>query len=423
MEWVLSSLDNNILPETNFSGRLEDGHNSVEVDITAWAGNDGRLCLRINNINRDVYLFCAQRTGRIGEECTEFTLSAASDSGKNLVSNEVSVTRHLHSSDGFDVGIEARHISLVETLDELVAKPYHRFWFRGFKSFRGHEANTPLGRIVIRGDAQDVSSDDMSGFAALQHEHNDIPENWIIESERLLQHMQMGFEFAHGGRLQIPLRELRVEDSFRLDFYNGGGAASELAVIHHLNQSAFFDALVNRFLTKGPLSEPFWSAVGWLRTETTYDELRFLTAMTSLETIVALALPEVATTVIEKAKFTLIKNDLKIVIDGADSLDNEIKDTLKRNVSGANRSSLAKKIESLFDHYEISRKNFEGTVLRDMINCRNDLVHRGEVKDNIQLWTFIILARELVSRVVLSEIGFRGRYQCYINGREWREFP
>ena len=132
MEWVLSSLDNNILPETNFSGRLEDGHNSVEVDITAWAGNDGRLCLRINNINRDVYLFCAQRTGRIGEECAEFTLSAASDSGKNLVSNEVSVTRHLHSSDGFDVGIEARHISLLETLDELVAKPYHRFWFRGF---------------------------------------------------------------------------------------------------------------------------------------------------------------------------------------------------------------------------------------------------------------------------------------------------
>lgn len=420
---VLSSIDNGILPETNFSGRLEDGRNSVKVDITAWAGDDGRLCLRINNISRDVYLFCAQRTGGVGEECTEFTLSAASDSGNKLISNEISITHHLHSSDGFDVGIEARHISLIETLDEVVAKPYHRFWFRGFKSFRGHEANTPLGRIVICGDAQGVSSDDMSGFVALQYEQNNVPENWDVDGKKLLQHMQMGFEFAHGGRLHVPMIEVCEGDKLKRDFYSGCGAISELAVIHHLNQEAFFEALVNRFLAKGPLSEPFWSAVGWLRTETTYDELRFLTAMTSLETIVSLALPEIDTTVIDKEKFEPIKNDLKDIIDGVCGLENEDRDTLKRNISGANRNSLAKKIESLFDYYGISRQNFEGPVLRDMINCRNDLVHRGKVKDNIELWAFVILARELVSRVVLSEIGFRGRYQCYIDGRESREFP
>lgn len=412
-----------ILPKTIFKGRLKDGTEAIKVNLTAWAGDEGRLQIRIDSPSKEVYFFCAHRVGKVGQTSPEFSLLATSSNGKRLESNEISVSRHMHVRDGFEVDISARKILLVVPLDEYVEKPYQRFWFRGFKSFRGHEATTPFGRVVIKGDAKNVGADDVTGFVALQWDNGCLPENWQKDGENLLRHMQMGFEFAHGGRLQVPMKDICLNSEHRRAFYNGHGVSAELAVIHHLDQQAFFDALVGRFLTKGQLSDPFWSAVGWLRVETTYDELRFLTAMTSLETLVSLSLPDVDTILISKPKFAPIKEALKAVIDNEMCLANKTKKIFKSSVSGINRRPLAVKMEALFDHYEISRQDFGKSVLKEMIDHRNDLVHRGEVGTDVDLWRFIILARELVTRIVLSEIGFKGRYQCYIGSRDWREFP
>jgi hypothetical protein len=39
------------------------------------------------------------------------------------------------------------------------------------------------------------------------------------------------------------------------------------------------------------------------------------------------------------------------------------------------------------------------------------------------LWPSIILVRELITRILLKEIGFVGRYCCYVGGLNDRDFP
>jgi hypothetical protein len=83
----------------------------------------------------------------------------------------------------------------------------------------------------------------------------------------------------------------------------------------------------------------------------------------------------------------------------------------------------AQKIHALFDHYEIPRRDFEGDIIRRLINLRNDIVHKGVARNDSDIWPSIILVRELITRILLKEIGFVGRYCCYVGGLNDREFP
>ena len=58
-----------------------------------------------------------------------------------------------------------------------------------------------------------------------------------------------------------------------------------------------------------------------------------------------------------------------------------------------------------------------------LVNLRNKIVHSGVLPDDVDIWESIILVRELITRILLSEIGFEGRYCCYIGGLHDRDFP
>ncbi|GLS31394.1 hypothetical protein SAMN04488498_1646 [Mesorhizobium albiziae] len=49
-------------------------------------------------------------------------------------------------------------------------------------------------------------------------------------------------------------------------------------------------------------------------------------------------------------------------------------------------------------------------------------MHRGLLPD-VDIWDGIVLVRELITRILLSEIGFQGRYCCYVGGLHDRNFP
>jgi hypothetical protein len=235
--------------------------------------------------------------------------------------------------------------------------------------------------------------------------------------------MHRGLAFAHGGRLQTPRLDYVHASTWEATFFDGTGFTSELPVQHHLNQGPFIKALAERYERAGSLPDVLWTAIGWMHTDTTFDETRFLTAMTALEAVIESELPERRGTVIVKADFTPLRQKIEALIAADDTVSKEAQAIFLGKVAQLNKKTFGQKICALFDHYAIPKRDFEGDVIRDLVKLRNDIVHKGIVPNGSNIWPNIILVRELITRILLKEIGFSGRYCCYVGGLNDRDFP
>jgi hypothetical protein len=222
--------------------------------------------------------------------------------------------------------------------------------------------------------------------------------------------------------VQTPLLDCVHGLILERTFFDGSGFARELPVQHSHNQEPFIKALVERYERSGSLPDILWTALGWMQTDTTFNETRFLSGMTALEAIVG-SLPDKHGTIIPEASFKLLRQHIENVVVADDTLSGEARGILIGKVRQLNQKTFSQKIHALFDHYQIPKRDFEGTVVRDLIRLRNDIVHRGSAPDGVDIWPSIVLVRELITRVLLKEIGFVGRYCCYVGRLNDRKFP
>jgi hypothetical protein len=235
--------------------------------------------------------------------------------------------------------------------------------------------------------------------------------------------MHRGLALAHGGRLQTPLLEYVHGSTSEATFFEGAGFTPELPIQYYLNQGPFIEALAERYERVGQLPEILWTALSWMQTDTTFDETRFLTAMTALEAIIESELPTLCGTVVPKEDFKPLREKIKALLAKNDTLSEDAHQILVGKVAQLNQKTFSQKIHALFDHYAIPKQDFEGDVIRELVKLRNNIVHTGVVPNEITLWPSIILVRELITRILLKEIGFVGRYCCYVGGLNDREFP
>jgi hypothetical protein len=260
---------------------------------------------------------------------------------------------------------------------------------------------------------------------ALEAPSRDPGADWRNKADDFLRHMHRGLALAHGGRLQTPRLDYLHQLIAEIAFFDGAGFEPEFPVQHYLNQGPFIQALVDRYETKGSLPDMLWTALGWMQTDTTFNETRFLSSMIALEAIIDSQLPRRRGTIIPPAQFKLLRQKIEALIAADDTLAEppRAREILVKKVSQLNEKVFADKIHALFDHYVIPRRDFEGNVIRDLIKLRNEIVHRGSAPDGVDIWPSIILVRELITRILLKQIGFAGRYCCYIGGLNDRDFP
>jgi hypothetical protein len=296
-----------------------------------------------------------------------------------------------------------------------------RQWFRSFKSFRNAPIETPLGVLYVNGATKTADRDEMSGDVTIVAPPGDIADGWLEKADAFLLYMHRGIGFMFGGRLQTPRVDYYRGKVARHTFYAGEAFRSEFPVQHQLDHGPMLKALVDRYFGIGPIPEVIWTALGWMQSDTTFDELRFLTAMTALETLIETELPAKRGTTIAKSEFAALRSSLDKAVDGS-SLSPEEKSIFRQRVSGLNRKSFREKIDALFDHYRIPRDDFDAAAVKSLVDLRNDIVHRGQVSEDDEAWPKIILVRELIVRILLSVIGFEGRYCCYVGGFHDREF-
>ncbi|KDC32845.1 hypothetical protein L505_0527 [Bordetella bronchiseptica F4563] len=290
-----------------------------------------------------------------------------------------------------------------------------RLWFRGFKSFRNAPVIMSLGTVQVVGPNKLSSQDEMAGYVAIQAPEGVIASDWFNKADKFLTFMHRGLAFAHGGRLQTPRLDELDGSRWKATLYDGDGFPKSLAPIHFLNQEPFINALVARFDESALFPDMLWTAVGWLHSFNSFDEVRYLVSMTALETVIEHVIPKTQTTVIPKAAFSPIRDRLLTALE-SDDLKNTAKDVFAGRVKGLNSRTLSQKMQALRDHYGLPADVFSDDAITGIIKARNNIVHTGESKESRDLFQKEIFIREFITRIVFHEVGYNGPYESYVNG-------
>ena len=405
------------LPPMALSGQMTVKGIDVPVSGTACAGIDGRLQvdLKPQALNGKSRAALHESFGRPGRLVEEFALNATSPGGATLSSNRVSLTK---------LGIDELAIALEEAivtvpLECAVEKPHMIMWLRGIRNFVPTWAETRLGRVELRAGIKDIQPDDVSGCVVLEADEPNVDVEWRRCAEDFLTFMRAGLALAHGGRLQLPVLEIYEGDRCEATFYAGRGSRPEFRVQDPLSARPYFEALARRYFDVEPWPDALWIAQGWMHVETTHDEVRFLGAMTALETLVE-ALPDKITTIVSKANFKPLRDSLLAALEEWPGGSESAREVYRLRIRQMNQTNLRQKVAALLENYDVSADDLL-CYLPKLISERNEIVHRGEAK--VPTWELIIVVREIVTRLVLKALRYEGPYECYLGGRHTRQFP
>ncbi|MER9070069.1 hypothetical protein NKH84_26465 [Mesorhizobium sp. M0902] len=412
-----------VLDKKRYRGKLAVDGIEVDVRFTLSAKADCRLSFEFDAVDGASFMLLAKTMGRPGQLNGHFAIDALTRGGDRVTSDTMSLGAYQVNNDGYFIEASYLAATVTRVMKNGAPKPILKLWFRGFSSYRNSTVETPLGTVAVWGATKGSDSDEMSGCVAISAP-SEVPDaSWIVQADEFLRHMHQGLAFAHGGGLQTPRLDHIEGNIFKATFFSGSGYQPEFPVQYSLHHGPIIAALVARYFDQGPVSEVVWIALRWMQSGTTVDEVRFLTGMTALETIIESELPAKKGTIIPKANFKMLRQKLMDMVDHSLDLTVDQREIFKKRIEGNNKKSLPEKIDALFDHYKISRRDFPLTTVVSLVNLRNKIVHTGVVPDDVGIWGSIILVRELITRILLSEIGFNGRYCCYIGGRHDRNFP
>ncbi len=215
----------------------------------------------------------------------------------------------------------------------------------------------------------------------------------------------------------MPVAQVFRPNEVIATFYAGSARPAHLPAIHFLDQSDFIAALVARFESDDDFPEGVWQAVGWLNNDSSIDEVRFLTLMTAIETILQDLVPDATSTLIPKQEFKQIRAALIDTLDDFD-LSEEEHEVLKNNIYGINRAPLSKKLMAVIKKYELPTDVFDSVLIKRLNMQRVSIVHKGRSLEGDDLWECMLFAREIVALIVFAELQYKGRYQNYANGHE-----
>jgi len=421
---MINKPDGSCFPQTQFEGTVSVGDFIADVSFVAFAGQDCRLVVDPFRVDGETYVALSKAMGRPGEHGQAVKLAGTSADSIVFSSSDMDVGGSSSGSEGFEIRLTTGEASIIvpRPKDEKGTRTELKFSLRGFKSFRPGPVKAGLGQVIVRGVHTPTSSDEVSGEIIVQSDELAPDEGWYTQAEDLAEFVWKGLQFGHGGRLQVPLLQVFRPESVTATLYRGAGRPRHLPAIHLMDQSAFIEALVRRFEDPDAFPDAVWQAVGWLNSDSSIDEVRFLTLMTAIETILDNLVPTRRSTIIPKTDFEPIRDALIDVLSGRDLTETHA-EIFANKIKGLNQATLSNKLQAVIEKYELPTDLFADDVLRRLNKQRVSIVHKGFAREDDDLWQCLLLARELIVRIVFAELRFKGTIESYAEGYERQQVP
>lgn len=419
-----------VFPSRRFSGTLSFNHRDIPIqfDLAVDATGTSSFSVDVLPMNRDTISLVFD-SSQPGDHVAEFSVVATSEDGWTFRSERMSLGRSSQRNTTEEASVQIGLRCAVGTLSnqQQRTEPEETLVFRlkGFAGFGPLNVSHALGDVVARGTTNPQNCDTITGFVAATRPGPTGDPDWRTRAEELLRHVNHVLGFTRGAPLRIPIVEYYTPQACEVTLHSTTeGCSSFLPPFNDLNLDPIFRTAVSSFDTRNDAGDLLDLAIGWFMLPTTYDAVRYLSAMTALESLVQDDAGQAQTTILDSVRFRTLRGSLSEMIDNNDSLSEQERNGLRSKLGDLNRLSLREKLQNLAAAWRVPLDGFPPNAIGALIGVRNDIVHRGEWRydGDLDIWEHLIRLRELVTRFILAALRFEGQYQSYMDSFGIRPF-
>lgn len=424
----------------HFKGALRLGQDSVDVNFQAHVDRRGELVIKFEELPlTEETRFILTERHREGDLITYFSLSGQAGDNVSLDTDRLyfnSVGPNSDSKRGsyFVFDAVCRIATLRRKATSPSPTPVYLLTLQAFQCFPQVTATCALGELTAGGDVRETDLQNVTGYIQVRaHERPADLAQWRADAKRLLDHVRRVMSFASGANLADPSLTFFLDDD------------AEIAVQPHttnrtplipsfpmVGRDDIFSAAVTSFFSPPFDAKNLWMALEWIAMEATYNEVRLVNAMTALENLVSSNTRD-SKQLLDDALFAKLKSVLSVAIKEF-AQKNEFQttypalaDELTVKLAELQRRSLRRKLDILLERWSVPMAGITKSMIRDAFNARNEIIHEGryyvEGETRQDLWGHYCVVREIVTRLIFSAIGFKGRYISHLGGYHPAVFP
>lgn len=402
------------LPAIRFVGQIRKDDHVIDVAFDAEVDHSGVLALRFDTLPVSKETFYLGGSGSDGT--VEWAvLEAAAATGETIRSASFFVTKQQRKTSDTEATVTfegaCSEAVIARPLEAPVTFSQLHFQFPRFRSFSWLHCDTDLGVARMGGSEADPARPQyLCGLLAMQCQ-GVASDTWFGEAHDRLTHILRVMSFASGVYLRPVVERRVVADQDQFTIIRRTSASEPFyAPFVFLNLEPIFEHACNgdadarvKFATTDP-------AVRWLLAPGYYDEMRLMAAMTALEHLVEEAFPAAESLFLKPKAFKKVASAVRELLR-----DLKAPEGMLAKAPELNRQSFADKLQRYFDARGVTLGDLDAEGIKALINARNHVVHRGVYYDPTQaqqarLWDHLLLAREMVTRALLGELGFVGNY-------------
>lgn len=421
-EGELSSDDASLA--TTFQIRVDD-RGEIEIEFPVLPFNKQTAFIRLHS-------------SRLNEEVGYFRLTGRAEDGTTFESDHIHIAKHSSNIDNttgmntLEFGFACSHGTFKRPMKEDTPMPSLRHWLKGFECFQRPHAVCRLGTVVAAGPTKLENPDKVAGWIAVQA--NEAPTDidaWRSEAENLMNHIRRVMSFAASIHLKSPVLEFTAGAVKEITVYSQDTQhPASMRIFHILELDAIFEAAVRSFFDPPVEAHDLFFAFEWFAMPSTYNEVRLVNAMTTLESLVASNLSGGDALIQPPKDFKKTRGVLRKVI--ADCLEkwpdedaSEVLQELNEKLGDLNRRSFRRKLYMLANRWGVPLADIPERSITAAIRARNAVVHSGHhdaADDDERLWEHMTVVREVAIRFLLTALGFQGQYVSHLGGYHRAKF-
>lgn len=425
----------------SFSGSIQLNNSSVPINFCAKISERGEVEFSFAPValtNETSFILKSMSAEQVG--LNYFSLFGKSEDGTELRTEDFQINNLETDSDecGNHIRLKGRCSKAIfmRPLVETALVPTLKMHMKGFQNFHQLVATCDIGEIVMHGQNSIVDADTLTGYLAIQAEASiqstDLSA-WRSDANKLLEHVHRVMSFASATLLRVPVIEFYSNKSLEVTALSQSKQSSaSMRIFHFLDQQGIFETAVKSFFNPPFEVKNLFFAVEWFAMDSSYSEVRLVNAMTVLENLIASNLSEEETLIRPQKEFEEVRKDIRCVLKETvkEWFDNEDEraaalQEINEKMPDLNRKTLLKKLNILIERWSVPMHGIKESDILAAKKARDLIVHQGYYDHNRgeELWVHVTIVREIVVRIILTVLGFKGRYASHVGGFHDVQFP
>jgi hypothetical protein len=290
---------------------------------------------------------------------------------------------------------------------------------RAQRGFHPVSVATEVGTLIAGGSHGMDSYANEFGIIRIETPEQGVTEAWLAECDLLANRTLLLLSLAQVRWLNWTQRTIYVdgERSARQIRPRELNQAALAGLFSHLNLGPILNLLTGMDIKNVIAETGIDVALSWMLSPTPHLEKIYLSQMVALEHLISVFEPK-ARGLLDKTTFKgVVEPELAKIVDALakeGSLDPSLAEPLKERISRANQPSFYEKILQIIEHYSVPVADIRGDLKFALVDCRNDLVHRGALNrigdDFGKLYRNLHIAEEFLKRLILAILRYEGQY-------------